>query len=79
MALREVLAAVLGIGFGAFVLAFPEFVVRVQTVGRVPGQRRGPYGQDGAPPAWALWLVRALGAVAVLVGLYIGSQQVGVL
>ena len=75
--LRSVLAATLGVALGLFFLAFPETVVRIHTAGRVPGGRHGEYGTDGTPGRYTL-LVRALGAAAVLVGLYIGGRSLGV-
>jgi hypothetical protein len=79
MALRETLAAVLGVGLGLFLVAFPDAVIRLQMVGRVPGNHHGEYGEDGAyPRSWRL-LVRAIGVVVVLAGLYFASQTLGVL
>lgn len=80
--LRTVLSAVLGVGLGLVLLAYPEAVVRVQTVGRLPDDRGGAYGQPAAPPrSWVL-AVRAVGALLVLGGGYFaiaatGSMPVG--
>jgi len=79
MVSRELLAAALGVAVGLFFVAFPDAVVRINTTGRVPGDRRGDYGEDGEMPRTYRLLVRGVGAVAVLVGLYIGAGTFGVL
>ena len=69
MDLRTGLAAVLGVGLGLVLLAYPDAVVRAQTAGRLPHDRGGEYGQDAdLPRRWRL-LVRALGLGAVAFGL----------
>ncbi|MFB6105417.1 MAG: hypothetical protein ABEJ70_00450 [Halobacteriaceae archaeon] len=68
---RTLLAAVLGVGVGLVLLAAPDAVVRVQTLGRVP-RRRGEYGADGDAPTWARALVRVVGTGLVLGGAYFG-------
>ena len=73
---RDVLAAVLGVGIGLFFLAYPGAVVRIHTAGRVPGDRHGEYGSDGDAGRYTL-LVRGLGVVAVLAGLYFGLVATG--
>lgn len=71
--LRTLIAAVLGVGLGALVIAYPEVVIRAQTTGRVPHDRGGEYGSaSSVPDRWRL-LVRALGVVVLLVGLYFGA------
>jgi hypothetical protein len=72
--LREAIAAVLGVAVGLLLVAYPAAIVRIHTAGRVPDGRHGDYGTDGAPPATWLWLVRAIGAVAILVALFIGYR-----
>ncbi|MFB6152490.1 MAG: hypothetical protein ABEJ40_11855 [Haloarculaceae archaeon] len=67
---RTLLAAVLGVALGAVLLAFPEFVVRVQTAGRVPHDRTGEYGEPSEVPDRWRQLVRAVGVALVLAGGY---------
>lgn len=67
---RTVLAAVLGIGLGLVLVAFPAAVIQVQTVGRLPHDRGGEYGSAAEPPERWLLLVRGIGVVLVLAGLY---------
>jgi hypothetical protein len=74
---RTLAAAVLGVALGAVCLASPETIVRVQTVGRVPQDRYGRYGDDGAggsggiPPRWRR-LVQGVGVVLLCGGTYFG-------
>lgn len=77
--LRTVLAAVLGVGLGLVLVAFPATVIRVQTVGRLPDDRGGEYGQASEPPARWLLVVRGLGVVLIVAGLYFGGVATGVL
>jgi hypothetical protein len=74
---RTLLAAVLGVGLGAVLIAAPEAVVRTHTTGRVPGERGGKYGSDGEPNDGIRRLVRVVGAALVLAGLYFGAVAVG--
>jgi hypothetical protein len=70
---RTVLAAVLGIGLGALLVAYPEAIVRAHTAGRVPHDRGGAYGEEAAlPDRWRL-VVRVLGAVVLVAGVYFGA------
>lgn len=73
MDLRSVLAAVLGVGLGVLLVVAPEALVRVHTVGRVPGQRGGEYGADDALSERTRRLVQLLGVACVAVGLYVGA------
>jgi len=73
MVSRQLIAAVLGVGLGLFVIAFPETVVRTYAAGRVPDGRWGKYGEDGSPPAKWLWAARGAGAVMLLLGLWFGA------
>jgi hypothetical protein len=70
MDLRTLLAAVLGVGLGLFLVAYPGAVVRAQTAGRVPRDRRGEYGSDAASEGRWRRVVRAVGLVVTLVGVY---------
>ena len=73
MEFRTALAAVLGVGLGLLIVAYPEAVVRVQTAGRLPHDRGGEYGQDAdLPRRWRL-LVRGLGLAVVAFGLYLAA------
>jgi len=74
MVSRELLAAVLGVGFGLVLIAFPEAFVRSWTAGRGrPDNTRGEYGSDGPVSAKWLWAVRGLGALVALIGLGFGA------
>ena len=75
--LRTILAAVLGVGLGLVLLAFPAAVVRVQTVGRLPHDRGGGYGQAAEPPRSWILVVRGIGIALVLAGGYFGWTVVG--
>ena len=66
--LREVLAAALGIGFGALLVAFPEPVIRVQTAGTRPDRQPGP-GGGGVSRRWRI-LIRLLGVAFVVGGAF---------
>ncbi|QLH79294.1 hypothetical protein HZS55_19235 [Halosimplex rubrum] len=74
---RTLLAAVLGVGLGAVLIAAPEAVVRTHTVGHVPGDRGGDYGSDGGPDDRIRRLVQVVGAALILAGLYFGAVAVG--
>ena len=69
--LRTTLALVLGVGLGLVLLAFPEVVVRAHTVGRVPHDRSGEYGEDSSLPSLWRRAVQGIGIVLVLVAIYI--------
>jgi hypothetical protein len=77
VAVRTLLAAVLGIGIGIVLIAYPETVIRVQTAGRVPSDRGGEYGSEA--PVSDRWrrVVQLLGGVSVLLGLYFGAVAFG--
>lgn len=74
---RTLLAAVLGVGLGAVLLAYPEAVVRSQTAGRVPDDRGGEYGQGSEVPERWTRLVRVLGVLVAAGGLYFGYVALG--
>jgi len=76
MDLRTALAAVLGVGVGLVLLAYPEAVIRAHTAGRVPHDRGGEYGDDATPPARWRRLLRVVGAATLLAGLYFGARAV---
>ncbi len=71
--IREILAVVLSVGLGLFLVAFPGAFVRIQLVGRGPHDR-GQYGEDWEPPRKYTLPVRLLGLAAVGVGLFIAAQ-----
>jgi hypothetical protein len=77
--LRTVLAAVLGVGLGLVLLAFPSAVIRVQTVGRLPDDRGGPYGEPADAPASWRWVVRGVGMAFLLAGISISAEAIGIL
>lgn len=76
---RTLAAAVLGVALGVLFVAAPEAIVRVHAAGRLPRDRRGRYGEDGAggsgdrgvPARWRR-LVRLAGVALILGGLYFG-------
>ena len=65
--IREILAVVLSVGLGLFLVAFPGAFIRIQMVGRGP-RDRGEYGEDWRPPRKYTLPVRLLGLAAVGVG-----------
>ncbi len=74
MDLRTLLAAVLGILLGVFMIGFPGAIVRGYLVGRVPTDRYGAYGDDdGLPRRWRQ-LVRGAGVLVLAGGLYFAWQ-----
>jgi hypothetical protein len=79
---RTLAAAVLGVALGIVCLVAPGTIVRVQTAGRLPQDRYGRYGEDGAsggdddgagglPTRW-IRLVQAVGVVLLVGGAYFG-------
>jgi hypothetical protein len=69
--LRTQLALVLGVGLGLVLIAHPSLVVRVHTVGRLPQDRGGQYGEDDSlSPAWR-HVVRAGGVALIAVALWL--------
>lgn len=73
---RSLLAAAIGVLLGAALVAFPDAVVRAKTAGRLPRDRGGAYGTDGdLPGRWRL-VVRAVGVLLVVAGLYFGVTAV---
>lgn len=70
--LRTLLAAALGIGLGVLFIAYPDAIVRVQTVGRLPHDRRGDYGAESSLPNRWRWMVRLLGVGILVAGVYFG-------
>ena len=73
---RSLLAVILGVGLGIVFIAYPEAIVRIQTVGRVPHDMGGEYGTESSTPTRWLRLVQALGVLALLIGLYLGITLV---
>ncbi len=71
--LRTLVAAVLGIGLGALLVAYPEAVIRAQTAGRVPHDQRGEYGSASPVPDRWRRLVRLLGVAVLVIGVYFGA------
>jgi hypothetical protein len=69
---RDLLAAVLGVLLGLLMIAYPQVIVQVHTVGRRP-RTPGPAGPDGDTDAKWLWLVRVLGVACLGVGAVIGA------
>ena len=71
--LTEALAAVLGVGFGAFMLAYPGVVLAVQTAGTRPDRQPGPDGETPGGGGVMETVVRVVGGGFVLAGLYFAS------
>ena len=71
--LTEALSAVVGVAFGAFMIAKPGIVLAVQTAGTRPDRQPGPSGD--APTEGSIWetLIRVAGVGFVLAGLYFAS------
>lgn len=67
--LREALAAVLGVGFGLFVLAYPNLLLRAWSMHR-PDRQPGPTGQTATDAGVLVWVIRAVGVFFVLGGLF---------
>jgi len=67
--LTEALAAILGVGFGALMVAYPGVVLAVQTAGTRPDRRRGAGGRMET-------VVRVVGVASVLAGLFFASSFV---
>jgi len=76
MDLRTLLAAVLGVGLGAFLLAYPEAVIRAHLAGRGAPGRTGEYGDDSPPARWRR-LVQLVGIAGLLAGLYFSAVALG--
>lgn len=74
MVARQALAAVVAVALGAVLIVYPEALVRVHTVGRVPHDRGGKYGEDASLSAHWRWVIRAVGVVCIVLGLYFASQ-----
>ncbi|WP_136716019.1 hypothetical protein [Halorientalis salina] len=75
MVARELIAAVLGVGFGLFLVAFPQAFVRSWTAGRGrPDPSRGEYGADGSTPEKWLWVVRGAGVLVAAIGIGFGAS-----
>ena len=72
---RTLLAAVLGVGLGLVLVAFPGAVINAQTAGRLPNERRGEYGSESTPARWRR-VVQVVGVAFVLAGLYFATQVV---
>lgn len=68
--LREALAAILGVGLGLLFVAFPGLVIRIQTAGTRPDRQPGPTGESPGDIGMWYWLIRGLGALFILGGLY---------
>ena len=77
VAVRTLLAAVLGIGVGILLIAYPETVIRVQTAGRIPSDRSGEYGSEA--PVSDCWrrVMQVLGGISIILGLYFGAIALG--
>ena len=78
-ALRDALAAVLGVGIGLLCVAYPQVVIRAQSLGRVPRDRGGSYGAESTVPERWLWFVRVLGVLTIVAGAYFGVTAYGAL
>ncbi|WP_227376344.1 hypothetical protein [Haladaptatus halobius] len=73
---RETLAAVLGIGIGILLVAYPEVFIRIQTVGRLPYDRGGEYGTTASLPTRWRRLVQLVGIGCLLFGVYLAVTAI---
>lgn len=71
--LTEALSAILGVAFGALMIAYPDVVLAVQTAGTRPDRQRGPGGEAATDGDNWERLVRLLGVGFVGGGLYFAS------
>lgn len=71
--LTEALAAILGVAFGALMVAYPGVVLAVQTAGTRPDRQPGPNGEAPGDGGVMETLVRVVGVGFVLAGLYFAS------
>jgi hypothetical protein len=71
--LTEALAALLGVAFGALMIAYPGVVLAVQTAGTRPDRQPGPNGEAPGGGGVMETLVRVVGVGFVLAGLYFAS------
>ncbi|MFB6104098.1 MAG: hypothetical protein ABEJ57_03295 [Halobacteriaceae archaeon] len=71
---REALAAVLGIAAGLLFVTYPGLVLRVQTAGTRPDRQPGPTGQTPELGGVWYWLIRGIGAVMLVGGLYFAAR-----
>lgn len=67
--IRELLAAVLGVGLGIIFLVAPGFIIKIHTLGRGPQDRHGDFGSHAVDSKWQ-WVVRAFGLGLVAAGAY---------
>jgi hypothetical protein len=74
--LTEALAAILGVGFGALMVAYPGVVLAVQTAGTRPDRRRGAGGGAPGDGGRMETVVRVVGVASVLAGLFFASSFV---
>ena len=65
--LRTQLALVLGIGLGLVLIVYPDLLLRVHTVGRLPQDRGSQYGEDATLSGPWRTLVQLGGVGLVLV------------
>jgi len=71
---REALAAVLGIAAGLLFVVYPRLVLRVQTAGTRPDRQPGPAGETPDLSSGWYWLIRGVGAVMLVGGLYFAAR-----
>jgi hypothetical protein len=76
VAVRTLLAAVLGVGLGLVLIAYPEIVIRIHTAGRIPSDRRGEYGTE--TPISDRWrrVVQVFGGASLVLGLYFAANAI---
>lgn len=72
--LREALAAVLGVGMGLMFVVYPGLVLRVQTAGTRPDRQPGPGGQTRDLGGMWYWLIRGVGVVMLVGGMYFAAR-----
>jgi len=72
--LRELLTVVLGAALGVLLVAYPQVFVRIQTLGRMPHDTRGRYGEDAENPLWVR-IVQLVGVACIVAALYVATQS----
>jgi hypothetical protein len=75
---RDLLAVGLGAALGLVMIAFPQLVVQMHTLGRQP-RTPGPAGGDSDVDGKWLWVVRALGVGCLGIAAVIGAGLLGLL